>query len=113
MAYITVTLINFLILYFCFHCFLWNQNANDYWNKEKKFTRFAPPIWVWIILIIIALTYFVGLIIYFILFISILIGTIIDDDVIIDIRLSDWFKRTWIGRFFSFMVKFLNKKVSI
>jgi len=113
MWYIIITLINFSIIFFCSHFLLWNENTNDYWNKEKRYTRFAPPVWVWIIIFITGLTYWMGLIICLVILMIICIDSIVDHDIIIDPRLSEWFKRTWIGKFLSFIIRILNKNVSL
>lgn len=113
MTYLIVTIINFLLIYFSSHFFLWNENANSYWSKEKDYKRPNLAVWVWIIIILIGLAYWAGFICCMIVFISFICGTFMDDDVIIDPKLSNWFMKTWLGRFIKCSIKLLNKKVSI
>lgn len=113
MGYLIVTIINFLLIYICSHFFLINKNYNNYWKREKEYERSSLPIWGWIIVFIIGLLSYCGLLICLIAFFSLWIGIFIDDDIIIDPKISSLYKRTWLGKLLTGFGKLLTKRVSI
>lgn len=112
MNYIIVTLINFILIYICCHCFQWNKNSCSY-RKEKKYERISFPVWAWILICIAGLLSYFGLIFFLTVLIFLLTGLIIDDDLIFDPKLKNIFTNSFIGKFFSKISNLLIKNISI